>query len=374
MQDYTNPLWVVLLILFSAIFSFEFHIAVPIFEVFSGIIGKNLFSLEFSSSFKYLSFLGLVSLMYLTGLEIDLKLMRENFRRAFALGALTFFGPFILILASTFALLSFSLEKAVITGICLSMTSLAIVYPILKESGFLKTNVGKVILGAVAFSEIFGMLILSLMFFKFSLISFTVIAIFLISISLLPDISNAIIKRYRNHSSEIELKFILVLLLGISTISEFANIEVAISSFFIGVVTSKVIKDHEDLEKKLRNLTFGFLTPFFFFEIGMNIGIMQVTQNLFLVISLFFISYSANFICNFIFGKKFTPTHAKYVTYLFNIPLPISLIAAVLAVEAKIYDSVMYSIIAIVTLISSVVSSFMIGRKRCGLDMVCDQY
>lgn len=369
-----NSLLVVFLILFSAIFSFEFGIAVPIFEVFSGIIGKNLFSLEFLSSFRYLSFLGLVSLMYLTGLEVDLTLMKENFKRAFALGALTFFGPFILISTFTFILFHFSIEKSIITGISLSITSLAIVYPIMKESDFLKTDVGKVILGSVAFSEILGMLILSLIFFKFSLIGFFVIAISFILIYLLPDISKVIIKRYKDHSSEIELKFILVLLLGISAISEFANIEVAISAFFIGVVTSKIVKNHEDLEKKLRSLTFGFLTPFFFFEIGMKIEIANIAQNLSLVVALFFISYSSNIICNFIFGKKFAPTHAKYIAYLFNIPLPISLIAAVLAVEAGIYDSVMYSVITIVTLISSVISSFMIGRKRCGLDMICEQY
>ncbi|MFO7966931.1 MAG: cation:proton antiporter [Archaeoglobaceae archaeon] len=372
-----NSLIVVILILISAVISVEVSIAVPILEVLAGAIGANLFGLEFTPPFQYLSFLGLVSLMYIAGLEVDLKIMKNNLRKGGGTGVVSFFIPFIVITLIVYFLVppfKGEVETSVITGIIFSVTSLAIVYPILKESGFIETEVGKVILGSAAFSEVMGMLLVSFFFLEFSIFTLLLVIVFLISIFTLPDISKTLIKRYKDLLPEIEVRFILVLLLGISALSEIANVEVAISAFFLGVITSGVIKDIGELEKKLRSLVFGFLSPFFFFEIGMEIIPQIILPNIYLIALLFAMSYTSKLAGNFIVAKRNMPTHARYISFLFNMPMPLGLLIAVLAHEAGMYDNALYASIIVVILISAILSSFAIGRKRCGLDMVCDVY
>ncbi len=372
-----NSLIIVLLILISAVVSVELSIAVPVLEVVAGAIGANLFGVEFTPPFQYLSFLGLVSLMYVAGLEVDLKLMRGNLRKGGFTGTMSFLVPFVVMtLLFYFLVPQFKgdVETSVVTGIIFSVTSLAIVYPILKESGFIDTEVGKVILGSAAFSEVLAMLLLSFFFLEFSVFTLLLLLVFFISVFTLPDLSEFLLKRYKDELPEIELKFILVLLLGISTLSQIANVEVAISAFFLGVITSEVIKDIGELEKKLRSLVFGFLSPFFFFEIGMEIVPQLIFPHIYLIALLFAMTYTIKFAGNFVVAKRYIPTHSRYISFLFNMPLPLGLLIAVLAHETGIYDKGLYASIIVVILGSAILSSFAIGRKRCGLDMVCDVY
>ncbi|MFP4559684.1 MAG: cation:proton antiporter [Archaeoglobaceae archaeon] len=372
-----NSLIIVLLVLISAVISVEVSIAVPILEVVAGAVGANLFGLEFTPLFQYLSFLGLVSLMYVAGLEVNLKLMRDNLGRGGVTGITSFLVPFMVITLLLYFLVhpfKGEVDRSVITGIIFSATSLAIVYPILKECGFIEFDVGKVILGSAAFSEVMAMLVFSFFFLEFSVFTLLLILVFFISIFTLPDLSEFLLKRYKNELPEIELRFILVLLLGISTLSQIANVEVAISAFFLGIITSEVIKDIGELEKKLRSLVFGFLSPFFFFGVGMEIVPQLIFPNLYLIALLFAIAYPFKLLGTFIAAKMNMPTHARYISFLFNMPLPLGLLIAVLAHEAGIYDKALYASIIVVILCSAVLSSFVIGRKRCGLDMVCDVY
>ncbi|OYT26098.1 MAG: hypothetical protein B6U97_04425 [Candidatus Altiarchaeales archaeon ex4484_96] len=375
--EYLDSLIVLALILASGLISLEVGIAVPILEVLAGILGGNLLHIEFSQPLQYLSYLGLISLMYLAGLEVDLKIMKENLRKSGCIGIPSYLLPAAVVSAVAYLLippLQNNPKQSIITGIILSTTSLAIVYPILKESKFMQTPVGKTILGGAAFTEILAMITLSFFFLDYSNFTLLLFLTLVLSIFTLPDFSKKLLNRYHDELPEIELRFILLLLLGMSTLSEIANVEIAITAFFLGVITSEVIKDYSQLEKKLRTLTFGFLSPFFFLEVGLDIKPEYILPNLGLILTLLLVGYTTKYLGTNLFARKNIPTHAGYISHLFNMPMPLGLLFAVLAFNQGIYTQSTYASMVIVILAASIISSYSIGRKRCGLDMVCDIY
>ena len=104
--------------------------------------------------------LGLLFLMFYTGLQIDLNVFRKKNYEPLVHGFLTFLLPFIL---GFFATLYFGFSKfvALIAGIVLSITSEAISISILEEFNLKRKRIGKTILAAGLVDDIIGILLLS---------------------------------------------------------------------------------------------------------------------------------------------------------------------------------------------------------------------
>ncbi|MFH1722732.1 MAG: cation:proton antiporter [Candidatus Altiarchaeota archaeon] len=362
---------VVFLILLSAVLSVELQIATPVIEMLAGAIGENVFHLEIGDELRYLSNLGLLTLMFLAGLELDLHRLKSNIREPVMLGASSFFVPFIPISVLTY-LYSNNFYQALFIATALSTTAVAIVYPILREARFLAYKKGQTLYSATVVLDLLTLVILSFLVFEFTLSTLIAVPLLIVLLYFTPDLSRSLLKRYRDVDAEIELRFILLLLLGISALSEYGNIDVALTAFFLGAFTSEAFKHHEGLEKKLRSLAFGFLTPFFYFVAGSTIDFKEVLNYLPQALALFALSFSLKFLGSYLPTKKIQPEHARYVGFLFANQLTLGIIAATIGFHAGHLNQGVYSMLVIIVLATSIVSSFAIGRKKCGLDMICE--
>jgi Kef-type K+ transport system membrane component KefB len=73
--------------------------------------------------------------------------------------------------------------------------------------------------------------------------------------------------------SELEAKFILLALFGMGGVALWADSEPVLPSYLIGMVLAGTVgKDHE-LIRRLRTLTFGLLTPFYFIRAGSFVSV-----------------------------------------------------------------------------------------------------
>ena len=91
--------------------------------------------------------------------------------------------------------------------------------------------------------------------------------------AILPWITPRFFQRYGGRVSELEAKYLLLLLFGFGALASWAGSEAVLPAYIIGMVLAGTVgKDHV-LIRRLRTLTFGLLTPFYFIRAGSFVSI-----------------------------------------------------------------------------------------------------
>ena len=90
---------------------------------------------------------------------------------------------------------------------------------------------------------------------------------------ILPWLTPRFFRLYGGRPSELETKFLLLCLLGMGALASWADSEPVLPAYLIGMVLAGTVgKDHA-LVRRLRTLTFGLLTPFYFIRAGSFVSI-----------------------------------------------------------------------------------------------------
>jgi len=155
----------------------------------------------------------------------------------------------------------------------MSTTSVAVVYAVMLEFGFNRTEYGKTVLAACFVTDLGTVVALGLIFAPFTLRTLLFLAVGVMVFFVLPWLTPRFFKRYGNRPSELEAKFLLLCLFGMGALAAWADSEAVLPAYVIGMVLAgSVGKDHA-LIRRLRTLTFGFLTPFYFIRAGSFVSI-----------------------------------------------------------------------------------------------------
>src|SRR5689334_3825067 len=89
----------------------------------------------------------------------------------------------------------------------------------------------------------------------------------------LPWLTPRFFRRYGGRPSELEAKYLLLALFGLGALATWADSEAVLPAYLIGMVLAGTVgKDHA-LIRRLRTLTFGLLTPFYFIRAGSFVSI-----------------------------------------------------------------------------------------------------
>ena len=123
------------LIVLSGFIALEFGFTTAIAELMAGIVAGHFISIGGDTTIKTLADIGILTLMYVAGLEVDIDRLQKNFKPSLTIGTASFIFPFVCIYALSFYLLSLPYETSILSAIALSTTSMAIVYPILRQKG-----------------------------------------------------------------------------------------------------------------------------------------------------------------------------------------------------------------------------------------------
>ncbi len=90
---------------------------------------------------------------------------------------------------------------------------------------------------------------------------------------MLPWLTPRFFRKLRRPASELEAKFLLFCLFGLGALASWAGSEAVLPAYVIGMVLAGTVgKDHV-LIRRLRTLTFGLLTPFYFIRAGAFVSI-----------------------------------------------------------------------------------------------------
>jgi len=264
---FQSALWMALALV-AALASLFVTISAALFEIIVGAVAGNTVGLPLTPWIDYIASFGAIVLTFLAGTDIDPHVVKRNLASSVTIGLMGFFAPYLGCLLLARYGLGWPWPEAQIAGIALSTTSVAVVYAVMVETGYNRTELGKIILAACFINDIGTVLALGFVFANYNiyLVSFAVATIVVMAV--LPPIVPWLFARLGGRASEPEIKFIFVVLFVLGGLANLGKSEAVLPAYLIGMVLAPFFLKQKELQVRMRAICFAFLTPFYFLKAG----------------------------------------------------------------------------------------------------------
>src|ERR1022692_1746066 len=236
----------------------------------------------------FLAGTGAIVLTFLAGAELDPAIFKTKWREASVIGLAGFFGPFLGCTAIAHYVLHWAIMPSWLCGVALSTTSVAVVYAVMLELGFNVTEYGKAILAACFINDLGTVIALGLIFSPFTIKTFIFLGVCLVFFLALPFVTQWFFGRYGGRVSELETKYLLFLLFGLGGLAVWSGSEAVLPAYLIGMVLAGTVGKDHFLIRRLRTLTFGLRTPFYFIRAGSFVSVPALVAAPLAFVTLFF--------------------------------------------------------------------------------------
>jgi len=357
-------LWVALALI-ASLLSVWLRVSTALTEICVGTAAQLILGSIFGATvlgsdegwIKFLAGIGAIMLTFLAGAELDPTVFKKKWKEATALGLVGFFFPFLGCAAAAYFVLGWNNSASWLAGVALSTTSVAVVYAVMIEYGLNKTEYGKTVLAACFINDLGTVLALGFIFAPFTLRTFVFAAVGIVVFAALPWVTPWFNHRFGNRPSEIEIKYLLFFLLALGALAGWADSEAVLPAYIIGMVLAGTVgKDHA-LIRRMRAMTFGLMTPFYFIRAGAFVSIPALIAAPFA----FFFMLAAKMVSKFVgvypVTRAFkTPNpEAMYTTLLMSTGLTFGTISSLFGLSHGIITQAQYSILVAGVIGSAVV-------------------
>jgi Kef-type K+ transport system membrane component KefB len=313
---------------------------------------------------KFLAGVGAIVLTFLAGAELDPASFRRTWKQAGLIGLLSFAAPFLGAAAVARFALGWEAGPSWLAGVALSTTSVAVVYAVMLELGLNRTEFGKVILGACFVTDLGTVVALGLLFAPFTLRTVYFVAALLAALALLVKFTGPFFRRYGGRTSEMEAKYLLFALFGLGGLAVWSGSEAVLPAYLVGMVLAGTVgKDHA-LVRRLRTLTFGLLTPFYFIRAGSLVHLPSVAAGFWVFLVLLAVKVAAKFAGVYPAARLFRHPRrdSVYTTLLMSTGLTFGTISALFGLSHGIIDQRQYSLLVATVIASAVVPTWLANR------------
>jgi Kef-type K+ transport system membrane component KefB len=272
-------IWLGLAFLASLI-SWRLGISVALVELVVGITAGNSFHLEITPWVNFLASLGALVLTFLAGAELESAVIKKFWKASLALGVVSFAAPFALAWMLAQFVFGWGLRAAQIAGLAMSTTSVAVVYAVMVETGLNETPLGKLILAACFVTDLGTVIALGLLFTNFGATFWIFVAATAVAMATLPRITPFLLRKLNAHSSEPEVRYLLLVLAGLALLAVRGGSEGVLPAYLVGMVLADAFLGNRELIKRMRATTFALLTPFYFLKAGSLVSLRAVLASL----------------------------------------------------------------------------------------------
>jgi Kef-type K+ transport system membrane component KefB len=256
-------------------------------EIGAGIVlGPSVLGwVQADAAVDVLSLIGVGFLLLLAGLEIEVDRLRGAVLRL----ALTGFALSFAIAVAV----GYGLDAAGVVGapflvaVILSATSLAVVLPLLKDSGLAGSAFGQMVIAAASIADVATVILLSLFFSEQTagvgvrLLLFALFGLVCVVAGAaiaagarVPSLSAALL-RLQDTTAQIRVRGAFVLLMAFSIIAQRFGLEAILGTFLAGMLLKLADRDdamtHSHFHEKLTEAGFGFFIPVFFVASGLRL-------------------------------------------------------------------------------------------------------
>src|SRR5579863_1103784 len=351
-----SALWLGLALLASLI-SIRVAISVALIEIVVGAVAGNLVGLQITDWVNFLSGFGAILLTFLAGTEIDPRIVRKHFWSSMTIGIAGFFAPYLGVLAYAYFVVGWPLPQAQIAGISLSTTSVAVVYAVMVETGFNKSEIGKIILAACFINDLGTVLALGAVFAHYDYWMLLFGAATAAAMFLLARYAPWMFRSLGNRVSEPQTKFVSLVLLGLGGLATVAGSEAVLPAYLVGMALAPTFLAERELPHRMRIIAFSILTPFYFLKAGSLVEARAVIASIGLIGIFLAIKMATKFIGVLPLTRyhEFDRREGMYTTLLMSTGLTFGSISALFGLTNKIIDQTQYTILVTVVIGSAVV-------------------
>lgn len=360
-------------------------------EILAGIIiGKSGLNLVTPSpTLTFLAEFGFTFLMFLSGLEVSLDVLRagpragdeprSRWRQPLPLALLSF-----LLTVGLASLIGVGLAQAglarspILMGLILSTTSLGIVVPILKERRLTGSHYGQTMLIAALISDFMTLLLLSMVIAVLSqglslelLLFLVLLAGFLAAAKIgqwmdrIPLLQR-ILRELSHATAQIHVRGAFALMVFWVVLAGALGVEVILGAFLAGAILSISTRGEKfDLHEKLDAIGYGFFIPIFFINVGANFDLRALLASpaaLVLLPLLIASAYLVKFIPALVYRLLFPWRQTLAAGALLSSRLSLIIAASAIALEMEMITSATNAAVILVAIVSCTVSPLLFNR------------
>ena len=377
------------------------RVPVVVGEILAGILlGKSGFGIipeEPDPWLEFLSLFGFAFLMFLSGLETDVRGLvvapteeaaggrsraatRSLLQRTFML-----FGATLLVsLALSFGLVALGLiESPYLMALIMSTTSVGLVMPLLKERGEADTPFGQVVILSAVVADFATMLLITVVvaFYRRGgltldvLVFVTLFVLFFAGLWLgrrLLHREGSLVKRLAfsaPRTAELRVRASLTLMLVFVVVSQFIGTEIILGAFLAGALVSALGRHsgHGLLGVKLDAIGFGLFIPIFFIMVGAKFDLRSLLADesgLILAPVLVVFAFAVKVVPSLLLSKFFGRRQALAAGFLISSRLSLIIAASAIGLKLGAISPAINSAIILVAIVTCVVSPAVYARFR----------
>jgi len=353
---FQSALWMALALI-AAMGSLYITISAALFEIVVGAIAGNTVGLPLTPWIDYIASFGAVVLTFLAGTDIDPHVVKRNFGSSVTIGLMGFFAPYLGCLLLARYGLGWPWPQAQIAGIALSTTSVAVVYAVMVETGYNRTELGKIILAACFINDIGTVLALGLIFANYNIYLVLFVIVTIAAMAVLPWIVPWLFERIAGRASEPEIKFLFLVLFGLGGLANLGKSEAVLPAYLVGMALAPFFIGQRELQRRMRAICFAFLTPFYFLKAGSLIEARALIAGAGLITLFLAMKMATKFagILPLTRYFKFVPREGMYTTMMMSTGLTFGSIAALFGLTNHIIDRDQYTVLLTAVIGSAVV-------------------
>jgi len=285
-RPFQNPVLVFSVILFifllSPILLRKLRIPGIIGLIISGVIvgphGINV--LEQNSAVKLFSTIGLLYIMFIAGLELDLKEFQRNQNKSLVFGFLTFTIPLLFGFPVCYFLLKYDFTASLLISSMFS-THTMVAYPIVSKFGISKNEAVAITVGGTILTDTAVLVLLAVILssnnggldLAFWIRLAGSMAVFLgIMFYIVPRVTAWFFQKLESEKTSHYI-FVLSVVFFAAFLAEISGVEPIIGAFVAGLALNKLIPYSSTLMNRIEFVGQSIFIPFFLISVGMLVDV-----------------------------------------------------------------------------------------------------
>jgi len=234
--------------------------------------------------------IGVLLLMFLAGLETDVKSLNQNMKSAVAIAVAGVIVPILLGWAGG-VWFGLTTTEAIFLGLVLAATSVSISVQVLRELGWLNSREGAALLGAAVLDDIIVIILIAVAMGFFTgestnlglllggQVAFFAL-IFVLGRWLVPYFVHAFA---RFKITEPIVTAAIIIAFAFAWGADFFGVSGIIGTYFAGIALARTEWAHQ-IEDKVSPIAYGIFVPFFFINIGLPISFDGVGDQIWFIV------------------------------------------------------------------------------------------
>ncbi|HDJ50631.1 MAG TPA: cation:proton antiporter [Thermoprotei archaeon] len=352
----------------------ELFLGVLLAAIF-GVISEDLLEACGSEIYDVFSLLGIMFLMFISGLETDVGYLQRSLKYGLSVALLGSVVPFALVLG-VFSVMGFDHDLALIYATIAVATSVGLTVRVLTDLNVLRKDYSVIIISAAVIDDIIGIVVLGIVLGSRNLYLLGVgIATFFVVVFafykwIIAPLSRSIEKHIQAEYTYVSLAIVFVIVFSI--LAKSLGLAAITGAYFAGLILGRT-KERQIILNAIKGIAYAMFIPLFFVGVGFEI-ILEIrtlgtyTSNAFSSIVFTWVPYV--FVLLAIVGKVIgafigakvlgQPIKSSMIVGIGMVPrMEVALVVASIAISSDIVTMVEGTVMLYSTILLVIVSSIL---------------